>query len=1335
MGMVMDKQQHPDTPLRFPSLSALRESHTGLLKQYREQGGTDTLRTSVEAFLNRACATGALLDNEDDRWAVQSMLDYWATTLYEVGQSFLDVELAPFDPMLAPEIPEDQCPYMGLEPFQEGDNDLFFGRQRLVGEMVAHLQTQRLLAIVGPSGSGKSSLVLAGLLGKLHNGAIKNSDTWSYLPRIVPGSHPLENLARMLYTVVSQGDTGDTTSDEHQAWIAEQCSRLQQDPTSLHTFITEHLPTTAVLIVDQFEETFTLCQNPAIRQPFLDSLLHVCQHPDTQHRVILTMRSDFETFVARVESFHTAFEQAQMRVTPLSADEMREAIEKPAEKVGLKFEQGVVEELLQDILGEPAALPLLQFTLWKLWQNRERNRVTMATYRKLGGGRKALSTSADAFYNNLIPEEQVTARRILLQMVRPGQGLEVTSNRIPKQSLYRTGEAQERIDRVLDTLIAERLVRLTARDVLSDEQVEVAHEALVRNWPLLVDWLEEERAILVQLRRWEDRVADWETLGRGESGLLDAGELSEVERQIDTFQTRGIGYSKRLEKFVQQSKVVLDAEQRKEEQRQKRKFQMVTSAIIVLIVLLALTSWFGWQASVERDRANAQQQTAEAERDRASQNEKLAVSRQLLVQAGTLKQNDFDLKTLLHIQADNITSTVESQNALLEGWQATRYLSTTLHGHTDEVGSVAFSPDGQTLASGAGDNTIRLWDMTHDPPILQATLTDHTNSVSSVAFSPDGQTLVSAGWDEPIIVWDMTQNPPSPKAILTDHKDTASSLAFSPDGQTLVSGSWDDTIIVWDMTQNPPSPKATLTDHEGSVYSFAFSPDGQTLASGAGDNTIRLWDMTQNPPSPKATLTDHEDYVSSLAFSPDGQTLVSGGRDRDDTIIVWDMTQNPPSRKATLTDYRGFVYSLVFSPDGQTLASKSYDDTIIVWDMTHDPPSPKATITYPNYRRYGTSITNLTFSPDGKTLASGLYDGTIRLWDITNPDLPAHETFSDTTIQDWKKRICFGVNRNLTLDEWQKYMGDDKQYQKTCPGISVHTSVLEPGDELARAGDIEGAIAYYEEIRELDSTLELTPTLRANQVYAGSLVEEGETLAQAGDFISATLAFSEALRFDPTIALTTSAQAWVVGGETLASKGDIPNATLAFSEALRFDSTIALTTSAQAWVVGGETLAGKGDIPNATYAFSEALRFDPTLDIVPTERVKQTHLHIAIKGEELAFDIDTLAATVAERQPVYLHFHNTSQTQEHTWILFNHHDMDKAEAFYDAAMSAVDTKYMPLDDDALMQQVIGYIPVLQPGESGEVTFTAPPPGEYLYICTVPGHFPAGDYGTLTITAP
>ncbi len=559
MNDILSQQNAMAPSLPFVSLTALRASHNQLLTAHRQFGSTPAFLAGASAFIEQGRAIGALLDSEEERAVAQSLLDYWAAILYRSGVEPPESALAEFDWNLAPELPDEMCPYVGLDAFSEIEQGVFFGRERLIEEAVRMLARSRLLAVVGPSGSGKSSLVLAGLLPALKEGAPPDSERWRYAPRMVPGSEPMANLARVLYALqIDPGTDADT-------WTAQNAAQLRQAPERLPELIDQDEATPLLLVVDQFEEVFTLCVDDTARNAFVACLLALFEAPGRRHTLILTLRTDFESLVSRLPDFQAHFERHLLRVTPLNAAELRASIEAPAELIGLKFEPGLVDTLLHDILGEPAALPLLQFTLLKLWEHRKRNYITWDAYRCLGGGRLALANSADAFFDSLIPEQQVTARRILLRLVRAGDGLEITSNRVRLDALYRAGEAAERVSLVLEKLIDARLVRVTQGDVTSDTQVEIAHEALVRNWPRLVAWLEEERESIRQRQRLGDAAEHWVALGRDAGALLPATLLHEADRFVEA---TGVELSSLEVEFLQASQQAIVAQQARDLARQ-----------------------------------------------------------------------------------------------------------------------------------------------------------------------------------------------------------------------------------------------------------------------------------------------------------------------------------------------------------------------------------------------------------------------------------------------------------------------------------------------------------------------------------------------------------------------------------------------------------------------------------------------------------------------------------------------------------------------------------------------------------------------------------------------
>ena len=341
----------------------------------------------------------------------------------------------------------------------------------------------------------------------------------------------------------------------------------------------------------------------------------------------------------------------------------------------------------------------------------------------------------------------------------------------------------------------------------------------------------------------------------------------------------------------------------------------------------------------------------------------------------------------------------------------TGHQKAVLKGHSDSVFSMAFSPDGATLASGSDDNSIKLWDVATGEE--KATFTGHSSDVFSVAFSPDGATVASGSWDGTIKLWDVATG--GEKATLTGHSFSVRSVAFSPDGATVASGSGDRTIKLWDVATG--EGKATFTGHSSDVMSVAFSPDGATVASGSGDRTINLWDVATG--EEKATLTGHSGFVRSVAFSPDGATLASGSE--DDTIKLWDVATG--EEKANLTGHSRDVGSVAFSPDGATLASGSDDNSIKLWDVATG--EEKGTLI-----GHSSWVSSVAFSPDGATLASGSWDKTIKLWDMATGEEKAtftgHSFFVRSVAFSPDGATLASGSRDRTIKLWDVGSGEEK---------------------------------------------------------------------------------------------------------------------------------------------------------------------------------------------------------------------------------------------------------------------------------------------------------------------
>ena len=494
----------------FPTLAAMRTAHTELLRLYRDKGASPDLLQAADHFIGRGAATGAAIQGEDDRMGAQSLLDYWAAILSRADRAFPHATLAEFNEALAPELPDSVCPYVGLEPFGESNRRLFFGRDRVVSEMGSRLNKNPLLIVVGSLGSGKSSIVLGGLIPRLKAGLLPGSAQWRYFPPFVPSAHPMESFARAVGMPAAAVSTA-TAAD-----------------------IVRHLDAAgapAVVVIDRLEEVFTVCEVPARRDDIAAAILGAIRSP-RGHRVIATLRSDFEPQLAAVSQLREPFRDAEYRLPPLSASELRDAIVGPAEQVGLKFEDGLVDRLVKEILGEPAGLPLLQFTLLKLWGLRERNRITLEAYRKIGGGRQALARTADEVYDSLSGDDQLTLRAILLKMARPAPGKEVVTKPVRHSELYAV-LARGSVDLVIERLKTARLVRAIADESGGEEHLEIAHEALLWNWPKLIEWLDEERVTMRRRLRLTGAAEIWRSHKNDPGALLRGTLLEEAKSYVD----------------------------------------------------------------------------------------------------------------------------------------------------------------------------------------------------------------------------------------------------------------------------------------------------------------------------------------------------------------------------------------------------------------------------------------------------------------------------------------------------------------------------------------------------------------------------------------------------------------------------------------------------------------------------------------------------------------------------------------------------------------------------------------------------------------------------------
>src|SRR5215472_7620516 len=931
-----------------PSRDELEKGIARQIQQTLAAGGqrADTLRSEIASVLKQIDAGGTALRaamEEPDERARADVIG----AIGAISSGFSELEFLVTDAAKAA-APDDQaarwtrgCPYQGLLPFNETDAQVFYGRERLAVQLAARVTHGGPVVVTGASGAGKTSLLRAGLLPILARGQqIPGSGGWLRVV-LTPASDPLTELAARLAALGGQD-------------AAEIRDGLAQHPDQAHVTVRQGLLAAArpedghpapddraarlVLIVDQFEQIFTVGTGPeeeAQRRAFVTALCAAATNPagpgqEPPALVVIAVRGDFWDRCAVYPELADARQDGQFVVGPMTEPELQTAITGPADAAGLDIDPALTGTVLGDLRtagGDDAAdaLPLLSEAMALTWDNREGNRLTSHGYDQAGGVSHAVQTGAEEVYDALPAARQALARDLFRRLTVAGSDGRLARRPATRDELYTGLKAadQAQADAVLEALVAGRLA------VVDDGRAQISQDILLRDWPRLSGWLEEDQPLTAP----EPEASQW--------------SASPARSPVPTSTQRD---------FLQAS----DGATARSAHRWRR-----AVAILAVVALVATTAFVV---------VFLQRNTADQQRDQAIYNQTVA-------EAAKFGTSNTPLAARLNLAAYRLRPS-QNQASSLVGAENTP-LSSALSVGTGGVGSVAFSPGGHTLASGTNDGKVRLWDVT-DPVHAKQLAKPLTVGIAvfSVAFSPDGHTLISGNYNGTIRLWNVA-DPRRPQVIpqaLGAGSGAVYSVAFRPDGHVLASGDIDGTVRLWDMSDpaHPAQLAPPLTD-SGPVLSVAFSPDGHLLASGGDGGTIQLWDVA-NPAHPRALGRPlaGTGNVFSVAFSPDGRTLAAGGD--GGTIRMWDVAKpaHPEPLGQPLT-VGSNVESVAFGPAGHTLASGDGDGTIRLWNVA-DPAHP---------RPLGLPLTGGTnavlwvaFSPDGHKLAAGSYDGAVQLWSL-----------------------------------------------------------------------------------------------------------------------------------------------------------------------------------------------------------------------------------------------------------------------------------------------------------------------------------------------------------------
>ena len=894
----------------------------------------------------------------------------------------------------APPLDESQNPYRGLQAFEEEHSKLFFGRQALIEQLYQKVCRQPLTIILGASGTGKSSLVKAGLIPyikKLHRNNVETfhgtstdgtstdgtstdgtstdgtstdgtstdgnstdgnstdgtstggtslQHKWHILAPMRPGESPLKVLNSTLTADKLLVNTG---------------KKLEDISTTTGTWLRHNSQFKLLLVIDQIEELFTMCRNEQERKDFLFLLADLVTNYSEELRIVLTLRSDFEPLFEDT-IIKVYWHEYRFIIPEMTREELRSCIEEPASARVMYFEpSSLVDELIDEVAQMPGALPLLSFTLSELYLKyldaviegtREDRVITRTDYEQLGGVARSLTQRADSEYEALVQFDQgykLTIRHVMLRMLALSRG-ELARRRVPLSELEYPEPENTRVKEVIRRFTDARLL-VEGRDTEGNPYVEPAHDALIRGWKKLLDWKQDEEETIILQRRLTPAAMEWKSKQKAKYLWNSHPQLKLLKQVLNSDDN----WLNLLEaEFVRRSVG-------KKRKNIRRRFYVAFSVII-----LAFGTVYFWKNSLieatgediksAKENLNKDQQlNALVDSLRAGQNLKDPLLLFLKRYYPPLRKDARELQK-------EVTGTL--QEVVFQTKERNRR-----GGPKGKIRS-ALSPDGKVLVRVGGDSLIRIWDLQgkllHDWKAGQGEL-------QRVSFSPNGKMFATAGEKDNIRLWNLRSQL---LRTLEGHQGLINAISFSPDGKLLASGGKDDTVYLWDLQDNGKLLLKFKAD-QVEVKSITFSPDGKELVTAGGNGTIRLWDLQGKQ---KAEWTGHKSPVNNVKYSPDGKLLLSAGDDKD--VRLWDL-QGKNLQKCS--GHTGKVWSVNFSPGGQQFASVAGDGTIRVWNLQCQ--------LLETFVGHGGPVRSVNFTPNGERLTSTGDDGTFRIWDFQDRQL------------------------------------------------------------------------------------------------------------------------------------------------------------------------------------------------------------------------------------------------------------------------------------------------------------------------------------------------------------
>jgi len=933
----------------------------------------------------------------------------------------------------APPLDVSKNPYRGLESFDEEHTELFFGRTQLVEKLENFVKTHPLTVVLGASGSGKSSLVKAGLIPQLR---IKKNDKWCILPPIRPGETPLQGLNNVL-------------RDAQLPEVKPQ-NPQQNLAMSIDVWAKRHPNSQLLLFIDQSEEIITLCQNEDEHKEFFQQIIKAINAHPHQLRVVLSLRSDFEPqvrdaglkFVPTVLKLGNTvlknnWQSGRFIVPAMTRGKLREAIESPASTRVMHFQpHQLVEQLIDEVADMPGALPLLSFALSELYlkylqrQREAENRgitidraLTQADYQELGGVMQSLTQRADEEYQALVEENPAydqVIRHVMLRMVALTGG-ELARRRVPLSELEYPPQKNDLVQEVIERFTKVRLL-VKGEDAQGNPYVEPAHDALVRGWQKLLEWKQEDEESLLLQRRLTPAAQEWKSQQQAKF-LWNANPRLDLLEKVSKSDNNWL--NKVEAEFVRRS-------------IRQKSFNTRRNWGVAIAVMLGLGTGLVFSLIGQR---NAMIGEIKASRQAAEANLELGLYLEAWVNSLRGAKSLKDWPGYLFLFKPDPKLKIQVKKTLHKVAYGVRERN-RLEKHQGRVIGLAISSNGNRIASVDNTGLICLWDRSgkllnddcfQGPKgwVQSASFNSDVNSLATITGSTNSDGSIGPDSIFTLGLWDLETQ--QQVELNQDRRGWAWNVSFSKDGEQLATkGAYADSTVVryWDLSGQEISKNQFKGEPKFSMPLTLRSSNGN-VATAEGDK----FSLKDSYGQEIAQINTNHGWIDSWVFSPDGQQLITAGR--DGIIRIWDFqaTQFPDrsdnsqvpwssidgvgllkSQDTTLFSgcHSGIIDQVIASPDNKLRATSARDGTVCLWDSDYKELA--------KFKGYANGAMIASFSPDSKLLATAGLDGIAKLWDVKSKEQIAEfnarkrgQVFNLNFSPDGKQLAMFPNDRILRL--------------------------------------------------------------------------------------------------------------------------------------------------------------------------------------------------------------------------------------------------------------------------------------------------------------------------------